>query len=180
MDARATTHGKAARAATTTHPAAGAGDACRRSQGATIRAGDVPPPPEAKGSAMDTEATGQGNGTPPKLYCHRCGHTWTPRTGGTPPRQCPACNSPNWNAPASSCICHTCGHVWTARAAHLPKQCPACNSRTWARGFLLQMRDEPLATFRDDNKHRIEGIEKDRRKKRRERAKARRRRRAAE
>lgn len=43
MNARATTHGKAARAATTTHPAAGAGDACRRSpQGATGRAGDVP------------------------------------------------------------------------------------------------------------------------------------------
>lgn len=43
MDARAATHGKAARAATTTHPAADAGDACRRSpQGVTGRAGDVP------------------------------------------------------------------------------------------------------------------------------------------
>lgn len=43
MNARATTHGKAARAATTTHLEAGAGDACRRSpQGATGRAGDVP------------------------------------------------------------------------------------------------------------------------------------------
>ena len=121
MDARATTHGKAAKAATTTHPATGAGDACRRScESATGRAGDVP--------AADIPR--------PELYCQRCGHKWKPRTGGTPPRKCPHCDSPNWNKPTKTYFCYKCKHIWTARGrGHIrglseSDKCPRCHTPT--------------------------------------------------
>ena len=121
MNARATTDGKAARAATATHPAAGTGDACRRSPGSvTGRAGDVP--------AADN--------LPPVLYCNRCGHLWRARTGGTPPRKCPACDSPYWNIPARTCHCLNpkCRHIWTARNGHKPSRCPICHGKKYAFG----------------------------------------------
>lgn len=158
MIAKQTNHGKAANNTATATARAATAKPCRRTDAsATGRAGDVP------AAALYT--------------CHRCGHTWKPR-GKATPKQCPACNSPNWNTPAASCLCEVCGHTWTARAKHRPRQCPACNSKRWS-GFLRQIRrDAPLATFRADNRHYVEMIEKRRRKAKRARARNRRAKRA--
>ncbi len=103
------------------------------------------------------------------LTCHRCGHIWTPRAKTTP-KQCPACNSPNWNDPAATCMCNNCGHIWTARAKHPPKQCPACNSKRWARGLMgYAMHDKPLPTFRAEHQRHADSIKRDRREAKRQR-----------
>jgi len=35
----------------------------------------------------------------PTLSCHRCGHTWIPRSA---PQFCPKCHSPKWNEPRAA------------------------------------------------------------------------------
>lgn len=100
---------KAAKAATTAHPETGG--VCRRSsESATGRAGDVP--------AADT---------PRRELCNRCGHQWKPRTGGTPPKKCPHCDSPNWNKPTINYFCYKCKHIWTARRRGISRRCPHCH-----------------------------------------------------
>lgn len=128
------------------------------------------------------DAPGQAANVPAVYHCKRCGQTWTARAKGTP-KQCPHCNSPNWNAAAASCLCGLCGQIWTARATDTPKQCPRCNSSNWANNWrAIVMQDKPLRAFRAQNQSMADIIERDwrkslksKRKERTERRKAKRR-----
>lgn len=84
------------------------------------------------------------------LNCKRCNASWTPRSAGTIPKNCPRCNSPYWQTPRKNvvsvvnseaatprdlkqyvCRLQRCGHTWTSRIETLPKVCPKCHSKNW-------------------------------------------------
>ena len=60
-------------------------------------------------------------------YCYRCGHLWTPKSGGDPKR-CPRCHSSRWDVPERrDRVCRFCGGEF--RMGTLDDPCPHCDRR---------------------------------------------------